>query len=156
MTATPTLPRSDAAAMHGPVVGAPNLILRAEGAAELAVATLAYGWIGGSWWLFAALFLAPDLFMLGYLRGPRLGAAVYNLGHSTALALPVAALGLAAGWPGVAALGLIWTAHIGFDRMLGYGLKYAGGFRATHLSASGGARGAGDGPGLRAAAPASR
>jgi hypothetical protein len=30
-------------------------------------------------------------------------------------------------------IALIWANHIGIDRMLGYGLKYAEGFRFTHL-----------------------
>jgi hypothetical protein len=132
MTATLSLPAERPA--EGVVAGAPNLILRAEGAAVLVASAVAYGWVGGSWWVFALLFLAPDLFMLGYLRGPRLGAAVYNLGHSYAVTLAVVGLGLAAGWPGMAAVGLIWTAHVGFDRMLGYGLKYGRGFGASHLS----------------------
>jgi hypothetical protein len=131
---TATLPFPAARSAPGVVAGAPNLLLRAEGAAVLTGSLVAYGWLGGSWWVLAALFLAPDLFMLGYLRGPRIGAAVYNLGHSYVVTLGVVALGLGAGWPGLAAVGLIWTAHIGFDRMLGYGLKYARGFKATHLS----------------------
>ncbi|MCS4316879.1 hypothetical protein M2407_001178 [Serratia sp. BIGb0234] len=32
---------------------------------------------------------------------------------------------------------LIWGAHIGFDRALGYGLKYASGFADTHLGGLG-------------------
>ncbi len=35
-------------------------------------------------------------------------------------------------------LALIWTAHIGFDRVLGYGLKYATAFGDTHLGRLGG------------------
>jgi Domain of unknown function (DUF4260) len=31
-------------------------------------------------------------------------------------------------------VGLIWLAHIGIDRVLGYGLKYPTGFKDTHLS----------------------
>jgi hypothetical protein len=30
-------------------------------------------------------------------------------------------------------IAMIWLAHIGFDRALGYGLKYASGFGFTHL-----------------------
>jgi hypothetical protein len=30
-------------------------------------------------------------------------------------------------------LATIWIAHIGFDRALGYGLKYGSGFTHTHL-----------------------
>jgi hypothetical protein len=30
-------------------------------------------------------------------------------------------------------LALIWSAHIGIDRLLGYGLKYPTAFKETHL-----------------------
>jgi hypothetical protein len=88
------------ATMAGPRIaagGGPILLLRAEGAVVLAVAVFLYHALGLSWWLFAVLVLAPDLFMLGYLSGPRLGAVAYNAGHTY---LAPAALGLAALlWP---------------------------------------------------------
>jgi len=31
------------------------------------------------------------------------------------------------------AISLIWIAHIGIDRVLGYGLKYPTAFKDTHL-----------------------
>jgi len=117
---------------EGVVTGAPNLIRRAEGAGVLVAACWAYGAVGGSWWLFAVLFLAPDLSMLGYLRGARMGAVGYNLGHSYLGPLLLLAVGQGAGL--ATGLGLIWAGHIGFDRMLGYGLKYPWAFKATHLS----------------------
>lgn len=108
-------------------------LLRGEGLAELAVLVAAYALQGESWWWFAGLFLAPDLGMLGYLAGPRVGAACYNAAH---LLIGPALLGGAAWWGawgfGVA-LALIWAAHIQFDRALGYGLKFASGFGHTHL-----------------------
>ncbi len=128
---------------EGVVTGAPNLILRAEGLGVLGAACWTYAVTGGSWWLFAVLFLAPDLSMLGYLRGPRVGAIGYNLGHTYLAPGLFLALGLWAAWPLGTALGLIWAAHVGFDRMLGYGLKYPWAFKATHLSGA-----------LRAASPA--
>lgn len=125
-------PMQDAPAV---VTGVPNLVLRAEGAALLAASAVAYGQTGADWGLFALLFLVPDVFMLGYLGGPRLGAAVYNLGHSTILPFIVIGLGLML--PGaLLSVGLIWMAHVGFDRAVGYGLKYASGFKHTHLSAA--------------------
>ncbi|RKQ33951.1 DUF4260 family protein [Oceanobacillus halophilus] len=30
-------------------------------------------------------------------------------------------------------VGLIWTAHIGMDRMIGFGLKYPTAFKDTHI-----------------------
>ena len=123
----------------GVVGGAPNLILRAEGAAVLVAATWGFAAAGGNWWLFAVLFLAPDLAMLSYLRGPRFGAAAYNAVHTYLLPLALLATGHWGEAPLLIALGLIAAAHIGFDRTLGYGLKYARGFKATHLSAQPGA-----------------
>jgi hypothetical protein len=71
--------------------------------------------------------------MLGYLAGPRAGAAAYNAAHMTAGPLALGAAGLLANLPALAPLAAIWLAHIGLDRALGYGLKYAAGFRDTHL-----------------------
>lgn len=81
---------------------------------------------------FAALFLAPDVAFLGYLAGPRVGAAAYNTTHSTLGPLALAAIGVLYA-PDAMPLALIWLAHIGFDRALGYGLKYGSAFADTHL-----------------------
>jgi len=108
-------------------------LLRFEGLAMAAVSVAVYARIGASWWLFAALFLAPDLSMLGYVAGPCWGARIYNAIHTY---ITPAALGLCAllFQEHVAlAIALIWASHIGMDRLLGYGLKYADGFGYTHL-----------------------
>ncbi|HKK37452.1 MAG TPA: DUF4260 domain-containing protein [Paracoccaceae bacterium] len=108
-------------------------ILRAEGAAALAAALLAYAHLGLSWWLFAALILAPDLAMLGYLRGPRLGAALYNAAHTYVLPVLVGIVGWWVDSRLALGVALILVAHVGFDRAMGYGLKLPQGFRHTHL-----------------------
>ena len=119
--------------MTGSVTGTVRWVLRAEGLAILAAATLAYMRWGGDWQTFALYFLVPDLSMLGYLAGKRVGAIGYNLAHSLVCALACLGHGVFAGQPVFALAGLIWCAHIGFDRALGFGLKYAEGFRVTHL-----------------------
>ena len=121
----------------GSVRGVPRVLLRIEGAGIFGGALGAYVWLGQPWWMFAVLILVPDLSMLGYAAGPRAGAVLYNAVHT--LAGPLIALGLAAGLhqPGFAGLALIWLAHVGLDRMLGYGLKYGSGFGDTHLGAIG-------------------
>jgi hypothetical protein len=113
--------------------------LRLEGALELAVAVCLYAHLGASWWLFGLTFLAPDLAIAGYLISARAGAAAYNATHSYA---GPALLGLAglAFVPAALPFALIWGAHIGFDRALGYGLKAQSGFRMTHLGPIGHAR----------------
>jgi len=107
--------------------------LRLDGLAALAAAALAYGVLGGDWRVFALLFLIPDLSMLGYLFGRGFGAFAYNLGHSYMSPLVIGGVTWALGRPDFAPLALIWIAHIGFDRALGYGLKYSTGFGDTHL-----------------------
>src|SRR6516165_7405376 len=85
------------------------------------------------WWLFLALFLAPDLFLLGYLANARIGAAFYNLAHTLVWPIALLLVSLALPAPELAPYGLIWLSHLGFDRMLGFGLKYPTNFRDTHL-----------------------
>lgn len=117
----------------GFVNGAPRRLLRAEGLAVALTSIIAFSRSGAPWWLFTALILAPDLSILFYLAGSRLGAASYNAVHTYLgpIVLFVAAAALAA--PTGIALALIWSAHIGIDRVLGYGLKYSDGFSSTHL-----------------------
>jgi len=86
-----------------------------------------------AWWWFALLFLAPDLGMLGYLAGPRVGAFAYNLVHHKALAVAAYIAGAWLGLPWLQFAGLIILAHSSFDRVLGYGLKYPDAFQHTHL-----------------------
>ena len=111
----------------------PARLLRLEGAALLGAATLAYFYHGGSWLVFLALLLAPDLALIGYLRGPRLGSLLYNLAHTTTLPLLLAAGAVLAGNTAGILAAAIWLAHIGLDRMVGYGLKYPTAARDTHL-----------------------
>ncbi|MGA9062674.1 MAG: DUF4260 domain-containing protein [Terracidiphilus sp.] len=108
-------------------------LLRLEGMAVAAVSAALYARTGASWWLFAALWLAPDLSMLGYLAGPCRGARVYNAFHTYALPIVLALAALLLHTRGVLPVALIWANHIGVDRLLGYGLKYADGFGWTHL-----------------------
>ena len=117
----------------GCVTGGVRMLLRLEGLAVLTVAVFLYWRAGFSWTEFAVLFLAPDLSFIAYLFGPRVGAAAYNTAHSTNGALGLAVAALALNQPMVIAVALIWLAHIGFDRALGYGLKYGAGFGFTHL-----------------------
>lgn len=117
----------------GVAKGMPRALLRLEGALVLGAALLAYAHLGGSWGWFAALFLLPDLSMLGYLAGPRVGAATYNAAHSHLAPALLAAASFALNSPALLLGAAIWVGHIGFDRMLGYGLKYETAFGETHL-----------------------
>lgn len=110
-----------------------DLILRAESLALFLAGVVAYLQLNGHpLWLLPLLFV-PDLSMIGYVRGPRLGAVTYNLLHNLATAIAVLAIGWFAGIAPLALAGAILVAHVGMDRTLGYGLKLPTDFRDTHL-----------------------
>ena len=117
----------------GSVTGGVRTLLRLEGLTLFATMTLAYAVWGDTWWLYAILFLAPDLSFAGYLAGPRVGALVYNAAHSYMAPMALMVGGILFWPPPASSIAMIWLAHIGFDRALGYGLKYSAGFGLTHL-----------------------
>ena len=117
----------------GAVTGGVRTLLRLEGLTLFAGMTLLYAVWDGSWWVYAILFLAPDLSFLAYLAGPRLGAIGYNALHAAIGPLLLGLCSVAMRWPMAGSIALIWLAHIGIDRALGYGLKDAAGFGFTHL-----------------------
>ena len=110
-----------------------TMLLRLEGLAVAAVSALLYARTGASWWLFAALWLAPDLSILGYFLGPCRGSRVYNTAHTYTLPATLAVCGLILHADSLLPFALIWANHIGVDRMMGYGLKFSNGFDWTHL-----------------------
>ncbi|MCW5716709.1 MAG: DUF4260 domain-containing protein [Bauldia sp.] len=130
-----------------------RVLLRLEGAAFAAGAVYLYSTFDLSWWLFAALILAPDLSALGYLKGREFGARTYNAAHIWLWPVALGIVGFIllrndpASSPVVLGIALIWAVHIGADRALGYGLKFPGSFDRTHLgpigrAARGGSTGA--------------
>ena len=123
-------PRTETA---GAVTGGVRTLLRLEGLTLFAGMTLLYGVWDGSWWVYAILFLAPDLSFAAYLAGPRLGAIVYNAAHSYMAPVTLMTAGFALSSPLTLSIAMIWMAHIGIDRALGFGLKYFAGFGFTHL-----------------------
>ena len=109
-------------------------LLRLEELAQLLLATFIFAHLPYAWWVLPATFLLPDLSMMGYVAGPRVGAFCYNLAHHKALALAVGIGGWVLGQPLLLLAGTILLFHSAFDRLLGYGLKYSTGFKDTHLS----------------------
>lgn len=119
--------------MNGATVGGIRTVLQLEGLGILLLALAANARWGIDWGHFALFFFVPDLSLLGYFAGPRIGAAVYNSGHSYLGAMACLALGVLLPVPLLLHAGILWAAHIGFDRALGYGLKYSNSFGLTHL-----------------------
>jgi hypothetical protein len=108
---------------------------RLEGAGVCLSALALFALLGDgvAWWLAVLLFFTPDIGFVGYIAGPRIGAFVYNLVHLYAFGTVLLAVGVGLDAPVLAALGALWVAHAGFDRILGYGLKSPEGFTVTHL-----------------------
>lgn len=116
-------------------------ILRAEGWICVVLACFLYQAQGFAWLDFGLWFFLPDIAILVYAFGnPVVGMWAYNLTHTTIGAGIAAVLGVVLGSQLFLQIALIWLAHIGFDRRLGYGLKFHLGFRVTHLGVLRGTR----------------
>jgi hypothetical protein len=111
----------------------PGLLLRLEGAAVAIAAVALYAHADYSWLLLGLLVLTPDLSMIGFVAGPRIGTLTYNAAHTTVTPILLGALGVIVSSDTATAIALIWLVHIGVDRAVGYGLKYPSAFKDTHL-----------------------
>lgn len=112
----------------------PKPLLQVEGGAVLLAACFFYQLLHGGWLWFAVLFLTPDVSMLGYLAGGRIGAMTYNFVHTYTVPIFLLLALWFFGQTSYIWLAVIWVAHIGFDRLLGFGLKYETAFKDTHLN----------------------
>ena len=119
--------------MIGFVTGGPRLILRLEGLGVLVGAITAYASFDANWWVFVGLFFAPDVAILPYLINSRAGGIAYNVAHTYLGPIGLAFCAHLGHAPAMLPFAAIWAAHIGFDRTLGFGLKYETGFKDTHL-----------------------
>jgi hypothetical protein len=111
-----------------------KILLQIEGLTVLSLSLYFYGNSQFSWIMFFILLFAPDISMLGYLINNNVGAKLYNLFHTYSISIVVVILGVLLFNQIALAIGLIWSAHIGMDRMIGYGLKYPTEFKDTHLN----------------------
>lgn len=109
-------------------------LLQLEGLAVLTVSIYLYANSEYSWMLFMVLFFVPDLSMLGYMFNVNVGSVTYNTFHTYSAAIGSIILGIFLSYDMFVSIGLIWSAHIGFDRMQGHGLKYPTHFKDTHLN----------------------
>lgn len=93
-----------------------------------------------AWYWLPVLFIVVDITAVGYFFNNRIGALLYNIGHS--LIGPAALVALYIGITNqiVLFIALVWLFHIFVDRALGYGLKHTTGFHHTHLGTIGKAK----------------
>jgi len=118
-----------------------GLLLKMEELFMLLLGAYLFSLLDYSWWWFLGLLLAPDIGMLGYLIGNKVGAIGYNLFHHRGLAITIYFIGIYLSLPLCQLLGLILFSHASMDRIFGYGLKYNKGFKYTHLGEIGKANG---------------
>src|SRR5437588_8723985 len=116
---------TEGAAETGAVTGGVRILLRLEGLTLFVGMVMLYAAWGGSWLVFALLFFVPDLSFLAYLVDAQFGAIVYNAAHSYMAPVTLLTLGFGFASPLTLSIALVWLAHIGIDRALGDGVKYA-------------------------------
>lgn len=112
-----------------------KITLKIEEAAMtlIAIYFLSNHHLGLPFWAWLLLFFSPDISMLGYLLNTRTGAVCYNLFHHKGIALLLAGIGYYFHQDTIVAAGILLFAHASFDRIWGYGLKFADSFKNTHL-----------------------
>lgn len=108
-------------------------ILKLEEAAQFGLSIYLFSLLPITWWWYLALFLAPDLSMLGYLVSPSVGAVCYNVAHHKGIAIIIGLIGFMLNMPWLLFAGILLFGHSSFDRMMGYGLKHLDSFNNTHL-----------------------
>ncbi|MCA9485499.1 MAG: DUF4260 domain-containing protein [Nanoarchaeota archaeon] len=111
----------------------PRFLLRAEGLIVLLGALIFYNVLDGSWLIFALLFLLPDISFFGYFFDLETGAKIYNVFHTYLVPFFVFVISLVYDSSMGMHVAIIWFAHIGADRLAGYGFKYHNGFKTSHL-----------------------
>jgi len=121
--------------------------LKLEELAQFTVCVLLLISLEVHWWFYLLLIIGPDIGMLGYVAGPKVGAFTYNLFHNKAVALLCLLVLFVIGrytpdWPSsVISFGIILYGHASMDRIFGYGLKFPDSFQHTHLGWIGKPRG---------------
>lgn len=108
-------------------------VLKLEEAALFILGIFLFNRLNYEWWWFLVLILAPDLSMIGYIFGNKIGAFAYNLFHHKGIALLIYAIGYYLSIESIQLTGIVLFSHSAMDRVFGYGLKYEKGFKYIHL-----------------------
>ncbi|MGE7021790.1 DUF4260 domain-containing protein [Solibacillus cecembensis] len=110
-----------------------KLFIRVEYGIAFLLLLFIYMRLDFSLWLFFILLLVPDLTMVGYAMNKKIGAVIYNFGHTLIIPFLLLIVSFSSSNELVVMFSLIWTAHILMDRCFGFGLKYEDTFKNTHL-----------------------
>src|SRR5688500_4719808 len=102
-----------------------KVLLKLEEVLMLALAFYLTTFLSYPGWLYWALFLSPDISMVGYIVNTNVGAWSYNLFHHKGIALTLYLVGIYIAIEPLQFIGLLLFGHSSFDRALGYGLKLA-------------------------------
>src|SRR5437868_13328742 len=106
----------------GAVVGGPRFWLRVEGLGAFLAGAVAFNLLGGDPFVFIVALLLVDVSMVGYLRGPAVGATIYNLAHNWFTAIAVLGIGYGTGTSGLVLAGGVVVDHVGGVRLASVGL----------------------------------
>ena len=117
-----------------PISKMPYMILRLEGVVILICSIIILIYLKSNWILNIVVFLLIDISLLGYLSNPKLGATIFNIGHTLSLPIILLIIGILINSSISIQIGIIWVAHIGYDKMKGFGLKYPDSFDSSHLN----------------------
>ena len=115
-------------------ISQPRLLLHIEGGLILLFSVMMYSYLKGGWGMFFLFLLVPDVAFLGYLVNKDVGRISYNLFHFYLGPFLLFVFGTFMENPLYFLLALIWLAHIGMDRLVGFGLKYPEGRKVTHFN----------------------
>ncbi len=108
-------------------------IIKLEEMAMFGLSVYALSLFHVDWWWYLIILLGPDISMLGYFAGNKVGAACYNLFHHKGVAASIFLTGLLMPNEWLQVIGIVLFGHSSMDRSFGYGLKTGEGFKYTHL-----------------------
>ncbi len=110
-----------------------NKLLKLEELAMLGLCIYALYLLKAEWWFYPLILVAPDISLLGYAAGNKIGAILYNIFHHKGVAIILIMIGFSTNNQWIGIIGIILFGHSSMDRIFGYGLKYFEGFKFTHL-----------------------
>ncbi|MFX1456159.1 MAG: DUF4260 family protein [Promethearchaeota archaeon] len=114
--------------------GQVRIFLTIEAISILILSIITFVFIGGNWILFFIFFFGIDSSMIGYLKNPKIGSQIYNLGHIYLWSVLFVVVSIIINNFIILQIGTIWAVHVSFDRTIQAGMKYPTKFQDTHMT----------------------